>query len=212
MYSKVLFATMSLAVATFAAAPAAAVNPGFELGDTTGWASSDPTLTGASTALGSFTAYEGTYFGYATGGAQDVFTTLSQTFVLTAGQTLKGVVGFRANDVYQDSGTIYNDSAYLTINGDTVFSSDVLTVGDFQSSPWTPFSITSLTGGTFTLELGSANHGDGEPSFSSSAVLDAVEITSAASGTPEPAAWALMLTGFGAVGLSVRRRRTPAFA
>lgn len=197
---------LAIAVAALASSPAAAVNNGFETGDTTGWLSSDPTLTGATIALGSFTAYDGQYFGYAIGGAQDVYTTLSQTFVLTPGQTLTGVVGFRANDVYEDGGTIYNDSAYLAIDGTIVFSADVQTVGDFGSTPWTPFSITSAMGGLYTLELGSANHGDGDPSFSSSAVIDAVKITSPASNMPEPTTWVMMLGGFAAVGAAVRRR------
>ena len=36
--------------------------------------------------------------------------------------------------------------------------------------------------------------------------LDDISFTSAASGTPEPASWALLLAGFGAIGGVMRRR------
>ena len=56
-----------------------------------------------------------------------------------------------------------------------------------------------VTGGTNTLTISGFNTGDG--AYSGTLTFAAV------SSVPEPATWAMMLLGFGAMGVSVRRRR-----
>ncbi len=187
-----------------AASAVAGTNLGFETGDTTGWTAGGDGLYGATDSMHGFAApAEGQYFGYVIGNSQDVYTTLSQDFTLSAGDTLTGFVGFAANDVYEDSGVIYNDSGYLSVNGTNIFYADVASTGDYLSTGWQNFSFTAPTDGTYTLQLGVANHGDNMNG--SNAVLDGVAVQPLSVGVPEPSAWALMLVGFGGVGSMLRR-------
>ena len=62
------------------------------------------------------------------------------------------------------------------------------------------------TGGAHTLDFSS----DGRTARTS--ILDNVVLTTSSRGDPEPATWAMMLLGFGAIGLAMRRRRTTALA
>jgi len=84
--------------------------------------------------------------------------------------------------------------------GATLITVDMLGVSgppyDFADSSYTRYSINSATGiGGFTLSpFGS------EGNYS----IDDVSITA----VPEPAAWAMMIAGFGLVGMAMRRRRT----
>ncbi len=174
---------------------ALAVNNGFETGDLTGWTSDNGN---AATSYYAYAPFEGSYLGYVEAGCGAyVSCFLSQTFNLGAGDTISGQVGFQANDYYP-----FNDYASLVIGGTTVFSSDVATVGDFGASGWTAFSFTAPTAGSYDLTLYVANAIDN--GLASGAVLDAVSVAS----VPEPATWALMLVGFGAVGIAARRRST----
>ena len=187
----------------------AATNLGFETGDVSGWSGGGTGSFGAIDGLGPFAPFEGAFFGFVEGGDQDVYTTLSQTFSLLAGDTISGEVGFRANDVFEDGGTIFNDDGYLTVGGLTLFTRDVLAVGDFGDSGWVHFSFVAPTAGSFVLEIGAANRGDG--GFASAIVLDNVSITPGATpptgGIPEPSTWTMMLLGFGLAGAIVRRER-----
>jgi hypothetical protein len=198
-----IFAAAGLA----AASPALAVNLGFETGDTTGWTSSSTSLTGVVTSFGSFSPFEGSYFGFAKGGAKDVATTLSQTFNLVAGQTISGEWGFQARDVYLYQGKIYNDDASIAVNGVQLDYRDVLTVGDNKGSGWLAFSYTALAPGAYTLTLSSTNHGDGSaPSY---ALLDDVSVSRlVGGGVPEPASWALLALGTALLGAGLRMRRS----
>jgi hypothetical protein len=65
----------------------------------------------------------------------------------------------------------------------------------FQSAAW---DITG-TGGVMTIEF----HSSGLPNVD--AILDNFVITGPAPEVPEPATWAMMLLGFGAIGASLRR-------
>ena len=76
--------------------------------------------------------------------------------------------------------------------------------------------ISTLTNTPYEVELSAG--ADGEPNFSGSAWVDPTIKAPAGyqlyfssgieNGVPEPAAWAMMLVGIGAVGGLVRRRRT----
>jgi hypothetical protein len=176
--------------------PAHAGNLGFETGDLTDWSTNGPA--GALTGYGAFAPASGTYLGaIAAGLGQDTYTTLSQTFTLGTGGTISGFAGFQANDYLP-----FNDSAYLAVNGVHLLDWNVGSVGDYGNSGWNAFNFTALTAGSYTLELGVANHGDN--GFSSGAVLDAVSVTPG--NVPEPASWAMMVGGFGLVGAGMRAR------
>lgn len=194
-------ATTMAALALGAAAEAqAASNLGFETGDTSGWTVFG--AGGATTGYGAFSAVEGAYLGYVQAGLDAyVYSTLTQVFDLVAGQTISGQVGFQANDYWP-----FNDDAYLTINGVQLFGASVATVGSYGNSGWQGFTYTAPTTGAYTLQLGVRNAGDN--AASSGAVIDNVGLSAA---VPEPAGWAMMILGFGAIGLLLRsdRRRLP---
>jgi hypothetical protein len=178
------------ALIALAAQPAAAAtNLGFEDGTTTGWASSGST--GATTANGVFTPQMGNWFGIVFSGNQDVYSTLSQTVFLQAGKSIRGFVGFQTDDYLP-----FDDDGYLTVNGTPLFTASVASVGAGGNTGWVPFRFIAPTAGSYTLELGVANRGDG--AVSSIAVLDTA--------VPEPATWALLITGFGMVGFAARSR------
>ena len=197
---------MVAALALAAGSAMASENLGFETGDLTGWLSNGVGSAGALDSIGPFAPSDGAYLGYVEGGEQDLFATLSQTFSLQAGQRLSGYVGFRANDVYEDGGIIFNDEGYLAINGMVLFSRDVLAVGDFGSSGWVNFGFVAPVAGDYVLEIGAANHGDS--GFASSVVLDGVTVAS----VPEPGAWTLLILGFGFSGHTLRQRRVTALS
>ena len=181
-------------------ADAAPTNLGFENGNSIGWTSGGTGLSGATDTLGGFTTpAEGGFFGYVQGGDAGVYTTLSQTFDLTAGEQVTGYAGFRSNDALPDG---YNDDGYVSFGGVVKLAWDVAGVGNNTITDWVPFTFTAPTTGSYTLEIGARNLGDNQ--YPSGTVLDGVAILP----VPEPAAWALMLVGFGGLGAGLRRRRT----
>ena len=125
-------------------------------------------------------------------------TKLSQ-FFSTGGGRLTGFAAFSAGDYAP-----YLDFGYVKIFGmglsQTLFSSGVTAVGDYGRTDWTRFGI-NLAAGEYTIEAGIANVGDDLQS--SFLLLDDVSIGS----VPEPATWALMLSGFFSLGAMLRRRR-----
>lgn len=127
--------------------------------------------------------------------------TLSQTIALVAGQTYN--LGF---DFYAPANGIGNpnDATLLfRINGMQVGS--VLTAGSVTGTPaqtWFNFNTTfvAAANGPATLALDFRGLGVTAADFG----VDRVYATAA---VPEPATWAMMIFGFGAVGSTVRRRR-----
>lgn len=180
-----------LAASLYFVSPAqAATNIGFEDGNAAGWTVNGNG--GATTSVGGFTAAFGNWFGYVESGAEGVNQTLTQVFALTAGQTLKGAVGFSTTDYLP-----YNDRGFLRINGENIFTASVASVGDYGSTGWVNWSFIAPTTGNYTLRLGVRNVLDNAaPSF---AVLDASVV-------PEPSTWVMMIAGFGLVGLGARGR------
>jgi hypothetical protein len=90
--------------------------------------------------------------------------------------------------------------------GDTAQTTDVL-VGGHQvwtsgslasTSPWTTYTVSFNTAGG-QLEFYEVGPSDNEGNL-----LDNVSLSTG--GVPEPASWALMLIGFGAMGAVLRRR------
>lgn len=149
-------------------------------------------------------AREGYFFAVLTGG--DEYTapdyplvTLTQSFSISERGLFRGLAAFSSGDYAP-----YNDFAYIKVTGVsgsyTVFSTDVLTVGDYGRTPWRGFGKV-LEAGDYTIEAGIANVGDNmQTSF---LLLDDFRVTA----VPEPATWALMLSGFFGLGAVLRRRR-----
>ena len=92
-------------------------------------------------------------------------------------------------------------SANVLING-VVVATITHTGGTSADLAWQPFSLGfTATGPTTTIGFVNLTGGQNEGVF-----LDAVSVAA----VPEPATWAMMLIGLGAVGVSMRRRRKQA--
>lgn len=206
-----------------AAAPALAQadNLGFEMGTLHGWTqhggSAGATAAPWDPPHGSsapFVAQEGDFYGYVKAGEDQNYATLSRSFNLTAGGEISGLAGFANFDGYDAQlDHFFNDKGYLAINGVKLLEWDGLTVGGFNNSGWDPFDFIADVAGVYTLEIGVANGNEvgGDGNLPSAVVLDAVQVTGAAA-VPEPAAWAMMVMGFGLAGTALRtRRRTLSF-
>lgn len=187
---RTIFLAGLAAALQFATPSQAATNIGFEDGTTAGWTLSGNG--GATTSVGGFTAAFGNWFGYVATGPQNSNQTLTQVFALSAGQTLKGKVGFSTTDYNP-----FNDDGFFSINGTNIFAASVGSVGDFGSTGWVDWSFTAPTAGSYTLQLGVRNNVDG--GVPSVAVLDSGVV-------PEPSTWVMMIAGFALVGLGARGR------
>ena len=190
------------AVALSAAPASAATNTGFEFG-LTGWTANGNagTTTSASVGNNTLTPTQGKSLGYIGAGlGAGVYSTLEQSFDLQAGDVLTGDAAFMAADYLP-----YNDDAYLSIGGIVLGTASVATVGNYGTTGWLNFSFVAPTAGSYLLQLGVRNGLDN--GLSSYALLDNVRVNGALAGVPEPATWALMILGFGAVGGALRRRQ-----
>jgi hypothetical protein len=162
-------------------------NGSFETGDFTGWSTAGLNVV----VTGAFSAYAGAEDGswYTVFGNIGSDGTLSQTFSDTAGAPLS--VSFWLNAV-GDSPSDFS----ATFDGTTLYSAT-----DPATRGWTQFTFNVLGTGSDTLLFA----GRDDPSW---LALDNVSVTS----VPEPATWALMLTGFAGLGLALRRRAKTAAA
>lgn len=159
------------------------------------------------------TPCHGNWFGYASFGpaATGDPGTLTQTAFLSAGQTVRGCVGFLADDYdpFDDQGyfSVFDGNAKTDIFGSGIVSvldpgtwGDPTPVGSYGWTGWRYWEYTATISGAHTFELGAYNIGDN--SLPSYAVLDTF--------VPEPATWMMMIAGFGLVGAAARRRQRTA--
>lgn len=121
------------------------------------------------------------------------------TFTLTSGAHLTVTDYFITGDVYVLSGDVTGTSTFYA------GANDVRATG-FYGPGWldanySKFS-TYLAAGTYSFSI--TGQGEGGIPAGLGVRLD--------SGVPEPAAWAMMLAGFGLVGAGMRRRSTVSFA
>lgn len=150
-----LATTLSLPAAPATAAAPAMVNPGFESGNTSGWAGNG----WAATSYAGYTAPDGAYFGVVEGGCYT--NALYQTFQGRQGESLNGWSFFKANDYwpFNDSGAVQ-----LLVSGGgsntTVFSSSIGEVGSYGSTGWRPWTYTFPADGQYTVYATSSNGGD----------------------------------------------------
>jgi len=181
-----IFAGAALATALLATSAGAAgiVNGGFETGDFTGWT---PNAVSFPIYVVTAPVQSGTYAaqiaGYASGP-----NTLSQTVATTASQVYKLSFWY-----WQDGGT--PNGFDVSWNGNSIYSqTDTNTAVTFQQV------VANVTGTGSDLLVFTAYN---DPAYT---YLDNVAIA----GIPEPASWALMLLGFGGLGVAIRARRAHA--
>ena len=163
-------------------------NGSFETGDFTGWTlggNLDGNTFVAASGFDGITAEDGDY--YAALGAIGADATVSQTFADVAGVT------YTASFWLASDGYTPND---FSVQGPGSLFLGPIT--DIPASPFTQYYGTFVGSGSDTITFSAAN----DPGYLG---LDNVSVTSA---VPEPAAWGLMLAGFGLVGATMRRRRT----
>jgi hypothetical protein len=141
------------------------VNGGFETGDFTSWNVNYPALANVVT---SYTSDHGTIYGpkegskfavLNAGAGEGVYTVVSQTVNLKAGQKLAGWAAFDAKDYlpYDD------DSAVVIVSGGplaTPWQKAVHDVGNYGETPWQHWTWTAPADGAYTLELKVRNVGD----------------------------------------------------
>jgi len=153
----------------------------------------------------SYDPIDGYYLASLQANQTDTPVVLSQTFT-TVGGLFSGWAAFLGEDFlpWDDEGavTLYRlDADEVTPIGQvTLFAEKISTVGDWGFTGWTQFS-TRLEAGTYRLEAYVLDRNDDRES--SRLILDNFAVAE----VPEPATWALMITGFGAAGAALRRRK-----
>ena len=186
--SRAIRLLATLVIATGATAPAAAaqliVNGGFESGDFTGW-----TRFGARgfTAVGSDNPFEGDF---AAG-----FSPNAQGGILQIVETLAGA-RYKLSFWFAHEGGTATPINLLAISFGGV---PVNSFSGFGLTPYTHVRYTLIGGGPKALAF---TFRDARPTRF---FLDAVSLTGQ---VPEPASWAMLVTGFGLAGALARRRRS----
>jgi hypothetical protein len=174
------------------------VNGGFESGNLTGWSSVG--TAGLNTSVPNIGVKEGSYSGRITAGlGTGIYTTLTQTLDLNAGDTVDGWYALRTSD------RSYHDLAYgkITGSGGTEYlwqeampTPVIVGLSWVGYTDWTDWSWVAPASGSYTLQFGVANIGNN--SWSSTVYLDGMTVTPAP--VPLPSAVVLLGTGLLSVG------------
>ena len=131
-------------------------NGSFETGTTQGWTKVIPaggSIT-VETAADGNGPMDGTFFARLTTNGPGSFTTLRRVVTVAAGAMISGSAYFA--DAESGSCT-FNDVAEVKVDGTTVFAASSCATG---TVPWTSWSHTFVSAGTFTVEARIANGSD----------------------------------------------------
>ena len=186
MKASLILAGVALAFATPAAAQELVTNGGFETGDFSGFTQTGnpgATYVSSSPLVVASGAY-GAQFG-----PIGSIGTITQTLATNAGQNY--LISF---DLRNLGGT---PNFYDVLFGGV----SLFTATNSAAFGYTNFSTTATALGVSTDLAFNFRH---DPT---SFALDNVSVTAVNGAVPEPATWAMMLIGFGAMGVSMRRRR-----
>lgn len=213
---SILMVAMLSALAT-GSVQAGLINNGFETGDLTGWTSSlsngaATVVTSNSTAYVTGATYlppEGNYFLAIQSGDADVWQTVSQSLAVAAGESVAGMAAFDWGDYlpYADGARVRILDAAGALVATPFYLDGNLTPGTQKApgqpdagynGPWTAWSWTAASAGTYTVEFGARNTLDGGGPNQTFGLFDAHVV-------PEPASLALL--GIGLVGLGTMRRK-----
>lgn len=189
MRTRHLFASVGALALAAAATPSSAAelvtNGGFETGNFSGW-----TLGGNTgfTGVNSSSAHSGNYGAYF--GQVGSTGTLSQLLNTVAGQTY--TVSYWLSNLGGPT-----DSFSASIGGNVL-----QTFSNSNAFQYFNFSFTAPVNGSPSLLEFTFRQ---DPSYWH---IDDISVQGLAGGVPEPATWAMMILGLGAVGAALRRRRT----
>lgn len=194
--AAIAVASLSIALATSAKAATNLVqNPGFELGTGNGW-SNNP---GWGVGPGGYGLVPEDGNLIATNGCSPNPTLpceISQVLPTLTGQTYKLTFGFNPG-AGEDQFAGY-DYVRLQVEWDGVV------IDDLGGGPlgWTDHTITGLVASSDATSLTFRGYA------AVMSGIDNVSVTESSAAIPEPASWALMITGFGLAGAVLRQRRT----
>jgi hypothetical protein len=164
-------------------------NGGFETGDFTDWTLFDNT---------GFTGVDGNFSGVdpTEGNYQAYFGPVGSTGGISQAVSTSG------GSVYTISFDLFNFGGTTAIFSADFGGSNLLALSDPSDFPYTHYSFTRTAAGSSTTLSFTTQQ---DPSYW---LLDNVSVTPG--GVPEPAAWALMLTGFFGLGAALRNNRRQA--
>ena len=169
----------------------------------------------------SYLPQEGWQFAQLTADAANVPVILGQNFEVSSETFLTGFVAFLGNDAIALPGNPFappgslNDYGFVrlitfdplamgppvVLSMSDLYRRDIAGVGDNRATPWETFNA-SVGPGRYRIEFGVVNDYDG---FGLSRLLvDGISVTA----VPEPATWAMLLTGFLGMGVMLRRYRS----
>ena len=187
MKASFILAGVALAFATPAAAQELVTNGGFETGNFNGFTQTGNTGYTTVTPAPLFVA-SGAYG--ATFGPVGSTGGITQTLSTNAGQSY--LISFDLQNLFGGTPNFYE----VLFGGVSLF-----TATNSAAFGYTNFSTTATALGVSTDLAFNFRH---DPTFFA---LDNVSVTAVNGAVPEPATWAMMLIGFGAMGVSMRRRR-----
>ncbi len=195
---KFLAVAAAIAVATPVCAVEFIANGNFETGNIAGWTATGNLGVAPTPFFGISDPAYGSYALDFNGGNTTPNGVLSQTITTSAGQAYNFSFNYGVTSGGNQSllAEIVDSTSFAVISSTTVFTT--------SSSP-TLYSATfnALSSGTIVRFSDVATN----PTNGQDVVIDNVSVTGPAiAAVPEPASWALMIVGFGLVGVNARRR------